>query len=108
MDHRPSIHPWHTHYETLLTHLKQEQIGIRLIFMLLYALVYGVGEMLLFMVVLGQTGFVLMTGTPHARLTRLGGQLSAFLYHIMLFLTYNTATRPFPFSPWPPSSNQDG
>jgi len=74
---------------------------LRGIFMLLFALIYSVAEVIVFIVVLLQFLFVLFTGQQNTRLRDFGQGLSIFVYQIVSYWTYNSEDRPFPFSPWP-------
>lgn len=56
--------------------------------------------MLLWAIVLLQVASALFTGEPNQNILSFGKKLSAYLYHILLFLTYNTNKLPFPFSDW--------
>jgi hypothetical protein len=40
----------------------------------------------------------LLTGKANKHILNFGRGLSIYTYHIMLFLTFNTETLPFPFS----------
>lgn len=86
-------------------HLKQNlQDGgawMRLIFMLLFTVIYSVAEVVVVMVVVFQFLCVLVTGRRNAQALSLGGQLSSFVYQILRYLTYNSEERPYPFAEWP-------
>jgi len=72
----------------------------RIFFMLLFTVIVGLVRILLWAVILLQVASALLTGTPNKNILSFGGTLSAYLYHILLFLTYNTDVVPFPFSDW--------
>lgn len=69
--------------------------------MLLFAFLLGVAKFVVFTVVILQFLIVLLTEAPNAQLLQLGESLSAYIYQIMLFLTFNSEKRPYPFSDWP-------
>jgi hypothetical protein len=69
--------------------------------MLLFALLYGVAEVVLAAVVIFQFGSQLITGRANRRLLNLGQQLATYLYQIILFLTYKSEQKPYPFEAWP-------
>ena len=71
------------------------------IYMLLFGFLLGVAKFVVFTVVVLQFLFVLFTGSPNAQLLLLGQSLSSYLYQIVLFLTFNSEGRPYPFSDWP-------
>jgi hypothetical protein len=70
------------------------------LFMLLFAVFYGLAEVVITGVVIFQFFYVLITGKNMERLLVFGQGLSTFVYDIMLFLTYNSEKKPFPFGPW--------
>lgn len=72
----------------------------RIFFMLVFSVIVGLVRILLWTVILFQVAFALLSGTPNKNILDFGRKLSAYLYHILLFLTYNTDHLPFPFSEW--------
>jgi hypothetical protein len=74
---------------------------IRLLYMLLLVILYSVAELVISAVVLFQIVLNLFTGESNKRLLLFGNQLSRYVYEILLYLTYNSETLPFPFSEWP-------
>ena len=80
------------------------------LFMLLFAVIYGLAELVITAVVVFQFFSVLITGKNIQRLLIFGQGLSTFVYHIMLFLTYNIEEKPFPFGSWtndPPAAGPE-
>ncbi len=75
--------------------------GIRLLYMILFALIYSAAEFVLLVVIIVQLGFVLISGERHTRLLALGASLSKFVYQILQFVTFNSEIKPFPFADWP-------
>ena len=73
----------------------------RVLFMLLFAAIYGLVKILIGAVVLLQFGFVLVTNRCNANLLTLGADLAEFVRQILLYLTFNSDERPFPFAAWP-------
>lgn len=86
---------------TLKSHLTQRTTWLRALYMVLFALIYSVVELVILAVVLLQFAFVLFSGRSNQRLLRFGQTLSTYVYQILVFVTYNTEDKPFPFSPWP-------
>ncbi len=72
----------------------------RIFFMLVFSVIVGLVRILLWTVILFQVAFALLSGAPNQNILDFGQKLSAYLYHILLFLTYNTDHLPFPFSDW--------
>ncbi len=80
--------------------LKKISTWKRIFFMLVYSVIVGLVRILLWAVILLQVASALFTGAPNQNILSFGSKLSAYLYHILLFLTYNTDKLPFPFSDW--------
>jgi hypothetical protein len=82
-------------------HVKDTNVWLRLLFMLLFAMIYSAAEVVLAVVVFFQFLCVLFTGNKNAKALLFGSQLSAFAYQVFSYLTYNSEERPFPFADWP-------
>ncbi len=80
---------------------------LRGFFMLLFAVAYGVAEILLLVTVVFQFLCLLVTGKTVERLLIFGDNLSRYFYQIIRYLTFNTEERPFPFSDWPGAAPVD-
>ncbi|MEE9339436.1 MAG: DUF4389 domain-containing protein [Methylococcaceae bacterium] len=80
--------------------LKKISTWKRIFFLLIYTVIVGIVRILLWAIILLQIGSALFTGEPNQNILNFGKKLSAYLYHILLFLTYNTDKLPFPFSDW--------
>ena len=72
----------------------------RIFFMLIFAAIGGLVRMLLWAVIILQVASTLLTGKANQNVLNFGRSLSIYTYHILLFLTFNTETLPFPFSDW--------
>lgn len=81
--------------------LKQPGIWMRALYMLLFSIIYGIAEIVIFAIVLFQFLIKLFTARTNARLLRLGQSLSTYVYQILLFVTFNSEKYPYPFSEWP-------
>lgn len=82
--------------------IKSRSTWLRLLFMIIIAVIYGLSRLVLGAVVLLQFLWVLFTGEPNTRLTGFGQSLATYTYQIVRYLTFNTETRPFPFDEdWP-------
>ena len=81
--------------------LKQRGTWQRLLFMLLFLFLWGVSRVVTAAVVLLQFLWVLFCGETNPQLLKLGQGLATYSYQIVLYLTYNTEERPFPFIDWP-------
>lgn len=86
--------------EQINYNLKQLGTWKRIAFMLIFAAIGGLVRMLLWAVILLQVASALITGKANVNILNFGRSLSIYTYHILLFLTFNTETLPFPFSDW--------
>ncbi len=93
--------------EQINENLKNISSWKRIFFMLVYAVIMGLVRLLLWAVVLLQVASTLFTGKTNDNILNFGKNLSAYLYHILLFLTYNTDQLPFPFSDWDLTKEMD-
>lgn len=83
-------------------HLTSRSTWLRLLFMIVIAILYGVSRIVVTAVVILQFIWLLLTGRTNDRLTDLGESLAVYTYQIVRYLTFNTETRPFPFDvDWP-------
>ena len=86
--------------EELQDNLKQVSTWKRIGFILIFAVIAGVVRTLIWVVVILQIASALLTGNTNKHILGFGQKLAAYLYHIMLFMTFNTDQVPFPFSDW--------
>ncbi len=87
--------------DELKTNVTRGQTWQRLLFILLFAFIYTVAELVIAAVVILQFGFELIAGKRNRNLLDLGASLSRYAYEVLLYVTYNSDQRPFPFSDWP-------
>jgi len=82
--------------------VKSRSTWLRLFFMVVLALIYGVSRIVVGAVVVIQFFWVLFTAETNDDLKRFGQQLATYTYQIVRYLTFNTEERPFPFDlDWP-------
>lgn len=81
--------------------IKSRSTWVRLLFMVLFAAIWGVTELVVIAVVVVQFLIVLFSGEKNARLDVLGQSLATYMYHIVAYLTFVTEDQPFPFDDWP-------
>ena len=81
--------------------IKRQSTWKRGLYMLLYAVFYTIAEIVLAAVVIFQFLLQLFTGETNERLRKLGQSISTYAYQILIFLTFNSEYRPYPFGAWP-------
>ena len=81
--------------------LKDSNTWKRILYMLLFSFAYSMAEFVLVGIVVIQVFFKLITGSINDNLKILGKQIASYIYAVMLYLSFNTEEKPFPFSAWP-------
>jgi len=84
--------------------IKNGSIWVRGLFMALFAVIYGIAEIVFTAVAVFQFLFVLISGKRNGQLLSFGSQMATFIYQIVNFQTFNSEEKPFPFSDWPSST----
>ena len=86
----------------LAKNLKSKSIWMRLLFMLVVTFLYSISRIVVGAVVVVQFFWVLFTGETNEKLKVFGNSLATYTNQIILYLTFNTEERPFPFDmDWP-------
>ncbi len=80
--------------------LKDRSTWMRLLYMLIFIIIFNIGELLVGALVIFQVLVKLFTVETTQRLRDFGQQLSQYLYRILQFLTFNSEDKPFPFDDW--------
>ena len=86
--------------EELREHLTTRATWMRGLYILLFAVIYSLAELVLIAVVVFQFLARLITGEVNARLLEFGQQLSRYLYDMLRFFTFNSDDKPYPFASW--------
>lgn len=87
--------------DELKSNLLSSRHWLRLIFMVLFAVILQVVSIVMWVLVILQFIFSLITGQDNVNLRQFGHSLSTYIYQTLKFLTYNSEMKPFPFSDWP-------
>ncbi|MDP6377192.1 MAG: DUF4389 domain-containing protein [Pseudomonadales bacterium] len=93
--------------EQTTEHLKNRNVWMRAVYMLLFAFAYGVAEFIVVLVSIFQLVAVLFTGSANEPLLRFGQNLSTYVWQILAFETFNCEVLPFPFTDWPDESVEE-
>lgn len=81
---------------------------IRLAYMVLFALLLMAARLLVSIVVVVQFALVLIFGKDNENLRNLGQGLGKWVYQAIMFLTFNSNNKPFPFDEWPVLDPSEG
>jgi len=91
--------------EQLKSNLTSSKHWLRLVYMLLFAVFLQVALAVMWVLVVIQFLFALITGNDNGNLRNFGHSLSRFIFQAIQFLTYNSEEKPFPFADWPEAEN---
>ena len=82
--------------------LKSRTTWLRLLFMCIYGLICSLAGMVGTVIVVLGFFWVLFTGAVNREFSAIGRQLAEYGKEIVLYMTFNTEQRPFPFDgDWP-------
>jgi Domain of unknown function (DUF4389) len=81
--------------------LKSTDTWSRILYMLLFVILYSLAEVVLTAVIVFQLLLVLFTASKNARLLKLGQSLSTYVYQILSYLSFNSDYQPYPMGAWP-------
>ncbi|BAW79506.1 hypothetical conserved protein [Candidatus Nitrosoglobus terrae] len=87
--------------QDIVQHLKNPVFWKRFLLIILFTFVYILTEATVWVMIIFLIFYNLFTGGSNERAATFARQTSAYIYHILLYLTYNTDDRPFPYSDWP-------
>lgn len=83
-----------------LKNLKNTNLWLRLVFMIVFVMLYGVAEIVAVSVVIMQFLIVLFTNEKNEYLIKFAKGLSVYFYNILMYLSFNSDDKPFPFDKW--------
>jgi len=89
--------------DELKARLKDQNIWLHFLHLVLYGFAFGICSMILLGVVVLHFLLRLLTGEPNVELQRFGKSLSVYFSEIVQFASFNSDKKPFPLSPWPSS-----
>ncbi|MCR6651163.1 MAG: DUF4389 domain-containing protein [Cellvibrionaceae bacterium] len=87
--------------QQLKSNLTSPKHWVRLVYMLLFAFFLYVASFVVGILVIVQFLFALITGSDNRKLRELGGSLTVYIKQVLLFLTFNSEFKAFPFADWP-------
>ena len=88
--------------------LMSGETWIRFAYMLLFTLLLMAARLVISLVVVIQFLIVLVTGSDNENLRNLGQGLGKWVYQTVMFLTFNSEKKPFPFDEWPMLDPSEG
>ncbi len=83
------------------SNLANPDTWIRLIYMILFGLLLALARLVIWVVAVLQFLLVLFSGSDNINLRNLGQGTAKWCLQALLFITFNSESKPFPFSDWP-------
>ncbi len=93
--------------DELRQNMTASETWMRGLFMLLFVFLLVVARVVTGAVVVIQFLFTVFTGQCNDNLREFGANLAMYVYQTLLFVTYNSEDKPFPFAPWPSRDNTE-
>ncbi len=87
--------------EEIKNNIKNTNAWLRLLFIIIFLLFYGIAEMVFWFSVLVQVLFNLIGGKVNQNLRLFTARLAAYIYAVLRYVGFQTEEKPFPFSSWP-------
>ncbi len=91
--------------EALKASITSGETWMRLVYMILFAIVLNLAELVVAFVAVVQFLFKLFSGEVNQQLAEFGDGLATYFRQMIAFLTFHTEDKPFPFAPWPQTSS---
>ena len=89
-------------------HAKNVDTWVRGLFIIIFGVIFYVLYIVIWLLVILQFLFKVLTGNLNENLSNFSVSLTRFAFQILLYITFQSEERPFPFSPWPKGeSNTD-
>lgn len=85
----------------LKSNLTSPKHWVRLVYMVLFAFFLYLAAMVMIALVVVQFIFSLLTGRDNHKLRSFGFTLTTYIQQALLFLSFNSELKPFPFADWP-------
>lgn len=81
---------------------------IRFAYMVLFSFLLVAARIVVAVVAVAQLLLVLITGVDNENLRNLGQGIGKWIYQAIMFLTFNSEQKPFPFDEWPEINPTEG
>ncbi len=90
------------------TSLLSRKTWLRIAYMALFLLLLILARSVLLLLILIQTGIVVTSGTDNEKLRELGQSLSKWVFQTLMFVTFNSEKKSYPFDDWPEPEFAEG
>lgn len=85
---------------------RAEYLVIRLLFMILFFIIYRICSLVLFITSLVQYCFQVFKGESHSGLSSFNKSLSLYIFAQAKFLSFQEEDKPYPFTDWPKGDSE--
>ncbi len=85
--------------------VKNVDVWIRGFFIIIFGVILHFLFGIIWLLVIFQFITKVITGNLNQHLSNFSGGLTQFAFQILLYITFQSEERPFPFSPWPGDKN---
>ncbi|MDG2087579.1 MAG: DUF4389 domain-containing protein [Arenicellaceae bacterium] len=86
-----------------MTDDKYQSKWVRVFMVAVFWMIFYLTQPVMLAIVVGQCAFLIINGNPNSYLKNAGDSISKYVTQILHFATFNSETRPFPFSSFPTS-----
>lgn len=86
--------------------VKKKSTWMRLLYMIVFAVLFNIAELAIIVVVIIQFITKLFTGGVHQRLQEFGDSAAQYIGEIIRFMTFQSEDLPYPFGDWPKGKAQ--
>jgi hypothetical protein len=87
--------------EEIKLNLSSSENWIRGLFVLLFVVIYGVAELVVYLIAIFQFLTLIISGKTNDAVAKFAKNLNYYVYEILEFITFNTEDKPFPFKDFP-------
>lgn len=87
--------------QQLKTNLTSSKHWVRLVYMVLFAFFLYIAAFVMTALVVVQFLFSLLTGSDNLNLRSFSHSLTTYIQQALMFLSFNSEFKPFPFADWP-------
>jgi hypothetical protein len=94
--------------EDLKQNLTRRSTWIRIVYMVLFAVIFSIVEFIVLAIAVVQLITRLFSGSVNEELQTLGDRIGRYMHQIVAFQTFHTEERPYPFAPFPTSRVHGG
>lgn len=88
-------------HQELCRNIKQHQHWMRLIYMLVLGVLLNLAGAVMWVLCALQFLFVVGSGSDNRQLRSMTRSIARFVEQALLYVSYNSDHKPFPFAPWP-------